>query len=63
MEFDTPHPTRDELFKERQDLRELVQDYGDENSALRVRVAALLQKIADREAEVQALKSRTRETW
>jgi polyhydroxyalkanoate synthesis regulator phasin len=51
------------LLDERKDLRELVQDYGDENQALRARVAALAEQVRNLEREVAALLKAQRGAW
>jgi polyhydroxyalkanoate synthesis regulator phasin len=51
------------LLDERKDLRELVQDYGDENQALRARVAALTEQVRNLEREVAALLKAQRGAW
>jgi polyhydroxyalkanoate synthesis regulator phasin len=51
------------LLDERKDLRELVQDYGDENQALRSRVAALTEQVRNLEREVAALLKAQRGAW
>jgi polyhydroxyalkanoate synthesis regulator phasin len=51
------------LLDERKDLRELVQDYGDENQALRSRVAALAEQVRNLEREVAALLKAQRGAW
>ena len=49
-------PAIADLLAERHDLRELLQDYAEENQALRARCAQQAQQIHD-------LKQQTRETW
>ena len=44
------------LVQERHDLRELLQDYADENQALRVRCAAQAE-------EIRQLQAQTRDVW
>jgi polyhydroxyalkanoate synthesis regulator phasin len=51
------------LLEERKDLRELVQDYGDENQALRARCASLAEQVANLEREVASLMRARKGPW
>jgi hypothetical protein len=56
-------PALPDVLRERADLRELLQDYAEENQALRARTAAQAQQIADQTAEIKALTRAARGVW